>query len=82
MHPLRDRCSRARAQAESGSVQRDFIAASIMQLLGDDTAVLLPSTPGPAPRSASPLGCLGAYWHRMICLTAPSGLAGVPQARG
>ena len=49
--------------------------------MGDDAAVLVPSAPGAAPRLRTPPAELDAFRQRLISLTAPAGLAGLPQAR-
>ena len=69
------------AQADEAAEQRAAIAARLDGLLGADAAVLVPSAPGPAPRLRMPSADLDAFRARLIALTSPAGLAGLPQAR-
>ncbi|KAK9826142.1 hypothetical protein WJX81_008525 [Elliptochloris bilobata] len=66
-------------QAEEATEQRRAITARLDELLGGDAAVLLPSAPGPAPRLRTPPGVLDAFRRRLLTLTSPAGLGGLPQ---
>ena len=70
------------AQAEGAAEQRHAAAARLDELLSDDAAVLLPSAPGAAPRLRTPPGVLDAFRRRLLSLTAPAGLARLPQVQG
>ncbi|KAK9826102.1 hypothetical protein WJX81_003594 [Elliptochloris bilobata] len=66
-------------EAEAATVQRRAIAARMDELLGDGTAVLLPATTSAAPPLSLAPDELNPIWKRVIKLTAPAGLAGLPQ---
>ena len=47
--------------------------------LSDADILLMPTTPGPAPRLTMDAGSLADYRRQLMGLTAPAGLAGLPQ---
>lgn len=59
--------------------QRADIAAEIRTALGEETVLLIPSAPGPAPRIDTGLDALDAWRTRAISLLCVAGHAGLPQ---
>lgn len=49
------------------------------ELLGEDGLLILPTTPGPAPRLGEQPEALDRYRYRLLQLTCVAGLAGLPQ---
>ncbi|GIM07883.1 hypothetical protein Vretimale_11935 [Volvox reticuliferus] len=69
----------SRDQVEAASVKRARIRAHMLDLLGLDGVLALPTTPGPAPLVNTPPADLDAWRTRLISLTSIAGLAGLPQ---
>jgi amidase len=51
----------------------------MLQLLGSDGVLALPSAPGPAPPCGLPAAQQDDWRRRLISLTCMAGLAGLPQ---
>lgn len=64
---------------ETEGVQRRRFASWLVDLLGDDGILVLPTVPSAAPRAAEPHDSLQVYRERALCLLCWSGLAGLPQ---
>ncbi|GIL60005.1 hypothetical protein Vafri_14638, partial [Volvox africanus] len=69
----------SRDQVEAASAKRARIRAHMLDLLGSDGLLALPTTPGPAPLVNTPPADLDAWRTRLISLTSIAGLAGLPQ---
>ncbi|GAB5470244.1 MAG: amidase [Rhodospirillales bacterium] len=80
---LAERIGWALAQSDSSAAEaralRPAVSARLADLLGDDGLICLPTAPGIAPEIAAAGGGLEAWRQRLMCLTAPAGLAGLPQ---
>jgi len=61
--------------------KREAIAAHMEKLLGDNSLLILPAAPGPAPRLQTPAAQLDGFRTRLISLTCIAGLAKLPQVR-
>ncbi|KAK9826133.1 hypothetical protein WJX81_007522 [Elliptochloris bilobata] len=66
-------------KVEAAAAARVAITERLEGLLGDDGAILLPSTPTTAPRLRMSLAEIDPLWQRIICLVAPAAEAGLPQ---
>ncbi|EFJ51249.1 hypothetical protein VOLCADRAFT_116484 [Volvox carteri f. nagariensis] len=66
-------------QHEVGSAKRRRIRSHLLELLGSDGLLVVPTTPGPAPPVNTPPADLDAWRTRLISLTSIAGLAGLPQ---
>lgn len=58
---------------------RDQVTAMMNDLLGDDSVLLLPTSPGPAPVMNWDAKLLDDFRYRIIALTCIAGHAGLPQ---
>ncbi len=65
--------------AVAGQV-RDRVKARLDELLAGDTVICLPTSPGVAPRLATPTEQLEAFRYRAFSLLCIAGLCGLPQA--
>ncbi|KAJ9533563.1 hypothetical protein QJQ45_026624 [Haematococcus lacustris] len=68
-----------RQEWEASCQQRQLITKAVLQVLGNDGVLMLPTAPGPAPMCNTPPHELDAWRQRMISLTCIAGLAGAPQ---
>lgn len=59
--------------------QRQAVRTRLESLTADGAVILVPSAPGVAPRIDADAGDLADHRHRCLTLTAPAGLAGLPQ---
>ncbi|GLC39174.1 hypothetical protein PLESTB_001301900 [Pleodorina starrii] len=66
-------------QLEAASAQRSRIRSHMLEVLGQDGVLAVPTTPGPAPLVDTPPADLDAWRTRLISLTSITGLAGLPQ---
>ena len=64
--------------AEAAEV-RDRVRARLANLLAGDTVICLPTSPGVAPRLATPTDQLEAFRYRAFSLLCVAGLCGLPQ---
>lgn len=72
--------SRLTAEEEQrAAAQRAEIRLHLDSLLGQGTALLLPTAPGPAPLKGSPLAFLEDFRVRNLSLTCIAGLGSLPQ---
>jgi len=67
------------ASAEK-SAKRSVIRERLGELLGDESILVLPTTPGPAPRRGAGGEALERLRNRTLQLCCIAGLAGLPQA--
>jgi amidase len=58
---------------------RDQLIAPLLDMLGDDTTMVLPAVPGPAPLKATPQSDLDGWRRRALDMLCPAGMAGLPQ---
>jgi len=58
---------------------RDHAREALADMLGDDTVIMLPTAPGPAPRLNMEEAMLSDWRARALQLTCIAGLAGLPQ---
>ena len=65
-------------QQRAKSTQQQ-IAESLEKVLSQTDAIIIPTTPGIAPRLDAPAGSMVAYRQQLLSLTAFAGLAGLPQ---
>ncbi|GFH13345.1 uncharacterized protein HaLaN_09210 [Haematococcus lacustris] len=68
-----------RQEWEAACQQRQLITKAVLQVLGNDGVLMLPTAPGPAPMCNTPPHELDAWRQRMISLTCIAGLTGAPQ---
>ena len=66
-------------QVTEQTVRREKITQHVKSICGRGTIIALPTTPGPAPLKGLPQAQMDDYRNRMLALTSPAGLAGVPQ---
>ena len=59
--------------------QRATIAARMLDLLGKDGVMVLPTSPGPAPRRDSDQAAQDDFRARALEMLCPAGHAGLPQ---
>ncbi len=59
--------------------KREAARNRLESLVGRRGLICLPTTPGPAPRIDADGKYLEAWHNRLLALTAPAGLAGLPQ---
>ncbi|GLC35083.1 hypothetical protein PLESTM_000277700 [Pleodorina starrii] len=80
---IRERFAMAAAittdQLEAASAQRSRIRSHMVEVLGQDGLLAVPTAPGPAPLVDTPPADLDAWRTRLISLTSIAGLAGLPQ---
>ena len=58
---------------------RDTVRARLAEMLGGGAMLVLPTSPGPAPRRDADNAALDAFRGRALQLLCPAGLAGLPQ---
>lgn len=63
----------------AAKAKREVIRAALLELLGGDAVLVVPTAPGPAPLIGTPAPALDEWRKRMISLTCVAGLAGLPQ---
>lgn len=66
-------------QAEAAASARESIRAHVEALIGSNAVLVLPSAPGPAIKLRTPAAQLDGFRTKLLCLTSPSGLSGLPQ---
>ena len=66
-------------EATAAKARRDALSRRLVDLLGDDGIVVLPTAPGPAPRRDAAAAELDSYRASALTLLCPAGLAGLPQ---
>ena len=66
-------------QIQRAKISQQQITALLDKLLSQSDAIILPTTPGIAPRLDATADSLVSYRHRLLALTAFAGLAGLPQ---
>ncbi|WP_414830573.1 amidase [Alteromonas sp. H39] len=66
-------------QIQRAKSTQQQIAERLEKVLSQTDAILVPTTPGIAPRMDAPASSLAAYRQRLLSLTAFAGLAGLPQ---
>jgi len=66
-------------ERQASSAKRQAIREHLLQLLGPDSLLTIPTAPGPAPLINTPAAALDVYRRSMISLTCIAGLAGLPQ---
>ncbi len=67
------------AEIEKAKPEREAVARHMKMLLGDDALLCLPTSPGIAPRLATPPAELDAFRARAFALLSIAGLARLPQ---
>jgi len=63
----------------SAQIKRTEISARLVNMLGDDGIMVLPSSPGPAPFRNATKGALDTFRGAALKMLCPAGLAGLPQ---
>ena len=66
-------------QLEEAAAARAAVRAHLEALLGGDAVLALPVAPGPAPLLASSTEEMERFRLKVLELTCPAGLAGLPQ---
>ena len=66
-------------QVSEQTARREKITKHVKSICGQGTIIALPTTPGPAPLKGLPQAQMDDYRNRMLALTCPAGIAGVPQ---
>ncbi|HKY95336.1 MAG TPA: amidase [Kiloniellales bacterium] len=67
------------AEIEAADRRRQTFTAWFEEQIGDDALLALPASPSAAPRLGEPSGMRSTWRLTTIQLTAPAGLAGLPQ---
>ena len=67
------------AQAEQYRSIRSAFAAQIRALAPPDTALVVPTTPGAAPRRDTDGAAIDAFYHRALAITSIASHSGAPQ---
>ncbi|MGD1880179.1 MAG: amidase family protein, partial [Kiloniellaceae bacterium] len=66
-------------EVAAAQARRSDLRQRLSGLLGEDGVVILPASPGPAPRRDADPATLDAYRGAALSLLCPAGLAGLPQ---
>ena len=67
------------SERDECSEKRKVITEHMLQILGQDGLLILPTTPGPAPLLNTPPASLDQWRTNLLSLTCIAGLAGLPQ---
>lgn len=67
------------AEFEYAKAYREMLRAQLTDLIGEDTILVYPTAPGPAPLLSTPQSELEPYRNRALSLMSLAGHAGLPQ---
>ena len=67
------------AEAAAAAGRRELAGARVRELVGEDTVLAFPTCPTIGPAVAAPEAQLGEWRRRVMALTAPANVSGLPE---